>query len=80
MKLNEKHIKMIVGLAVIVLQFVIVFAVIFKPDLKDNPLMIHLLGVIEGALMFVVGYYFGSSKSSQDKDKRISDEMDKHNI
>ena len=75
MRLNEKHIKMIVGLSVIVLQFVIVFAIIFKPDLKDNPLMIHLLGVIEGALMFVVGYYFGSSKSSEDKDKRINDDL-----
>lgn len=61
---------MIVGLSVLVLMFVITGAIITHPELKENALLIHLLGVIEGALMIVVGYYFGSSKSSQDKDER----------
>lgn len=76
MKLNEKHIKMIVALSVLALMFIVTFSIVSVPSLEENKLLIHLLGVIEGALMFVVGYYFGSSKSSQDKDKRIRDEMD----
>jgi hypothetical protein len=74
MKMTEGHIKMIVGLSVILLMFLITAAIIQNPSLKENTLLIHLLGVIEGALMIVVGYYFGSSKSSQDKDKRDRDE------
>lgn len=74
MKMTEQHIKMIVGLSVIALMFVVTLSIIYIPELSENKLLIHLLGIVEGALMIVVGYYFGSSKSSQDKDKRTKDE------
>ena len=67
---------MIVGLSVIALMFLVTISIILLPELAENKLLIHLLGIIEGALMIVVGYYFGSSKSSQDKDQRTKDEVD----
>ena len=78
--MTERHIKMIVGISVLALMFLITISIIFIPSLAENKLLIHLLGIIEGALMIVVGYYFGSSKSSQDKDKKLRDELDKHDI
>lgn len=74
MKITEKHIKKIVGMSVIALTFLVVLAIIFKPELQENKLLIHVLGIVEAAFTFVVGYYFGSSKSSQDKDERTKDD------
>lgn len=54
----------IIGLGVFVF---IVVAVVYKPELQDNKLLIHLMGMIEGVAISIFTYYFGSSKGSKDK-------------
>jgi len=74
MKVTQNTMKIIVGASVIALMLVCVLAVIFVPAVAENKMMIHLLGIIEGALLTVVNYYFGSSKGSSDKNKMLKDE------
>lgn len=56
--------------------FIIVNALIFREIPGGNKeILIHVLGIVEGAVMTVVGYEFGSSKGTQLKDKpQIKDE------
>lgn len=49
----------------------IVAAVLFVPTVQDNKLFIHLMGIVEGVAMTIFAYYFGTSKSSKDKDDVI---------
>ena len=44
-----------------------IYAVIYVPNLSENKLAIHLLGMVEGFAGSIFFYYFGSSKGSKDK-------------
>ena len=68
--LSDNTIKLIVGGIVLSAFLFIVIAAIFKQELAENNLIIHIVGVVEGAVVTIVAFYFGSSKSSQDKDKK----------
>jgi len=48
-----------------------VIAVIFVADTRENPLFHQLMGIIEGVALTVFAYYFGTSKSSVDKTKLL---------
>lgn len=55
-----------VGLAAFIFML---YVVVYEP-IKDNlqkTLFIHALGIVEGAVISIFGYYFGSSKGSKDK-------------
>lgn len=54
----------IIGISVFVFMVV---AIVFKPELQDNKLLIHLLGMVEGVAITIFSYYYGSSKGSKDK-------------
>lgn len=46
----------------------VIYAVIWIPSVLDNELFIHLMGMVEGvAISNLFSYYFGTSKSSADK-------------
>ncbi len=46
--------------------------VVFIPSTKDNPLFIHIMGMIEGVVLGnMFGYYYGTSKSSSDKNEML---------
>lgn len=46
-----------------------IYAVTYIEDVKENELFIHLLGMIEGVVVSsIFAYYYGTSKSSKDKD------------
>lgn len=50
----------------------VVYAVVYIPDVAENPLFIHLMGMIEGVVIGnIFAYYYGTSKSSADKNKLI---------
>lgn len=50
----------------------IIYAVIFIPSVMDNELFIHLMGMVEGvAISNLFAYYFGTSKSSADKNELL---------
>jgi len=59
------------GIAGILAFFVVIYAVIWIPTSQTNKLFIHLMGLIEGAVMTIFAYYFGTSKSSADKNKLL---------
>jgi nitrate/nitrite transporter NarK len=48
--------------------FQITNALIYREIPEANKeILIHLLGIVEGAVMTIVGYEFGNSKNSQNK-------------
>tara|TARA_R110002051_G_C8383542_1_gene445555 strand:- start:75 stop:557 length:483 start_codon:yes stop_codon:yes gene_type:complete len=58
----------IIGISVFVFMVV---AIVFKPELQENKLLIHLLGMVEGVAITIFSYYYGSSKGSKDKTKLL---------
>ena len=54
----------VVGISVFVFMVV---AIVYKPELQDNKLLIHLLGMVEGVALTIFAYYYGSSKGSKEK-------------
>lgn len=71
---KTKEIYMYV-LATIVVISIMLFsaALIFYPLPKDNIQMVNIaLGAFIGAFITVVGYFFGSSKSSSDKNELLT--------
>ena len=65
-KTGKKDIMMfiagVVGLSVFVFMVV---AIVFIPELQNNKLLIHLLGMVEGIALTIFAYYFGNSKPSK---------------
>lgn len=59
----------IVGLVTFVGMIV---AVVFMPVLQENKLFIHIAGMVEGAAMSIFAFYYGTSKSSSDKNETIN--------
>jgi hypothetical protein len=48
-----------------------IYAVVYIPAVEENKLFVHLLGMIEGSALTLFAYYYGTSKSSKDKDSKI---------
>jgi hypothetical protein len=62
----------VTGVCGLVAFFVVIYAVIYIPNMQENDLFIHLLGMIEGVVVSnIFAYYYGTSKSSHDKDEKI---------
>ena len=55
--------------------FLVIIFVEVNPQSKD--ILIYVLGTLSSAVTMVLGYYFGSSLSSKDKTKELSDLMDR---
>jgi len=66
--------KLVAGGVILAAFMFIVISAVFKQELAENSLVIHVVGVIEGSVVTIVSFYYGSSKSSQDKDKNNQDE------
>ena len=49
---------------------VIVYSILFT-KLPENALVHQLIGMVEGVVLTIFAYYFGTSKSSKDKDEKI---------
>lgn len=43
----------------------------------NREILIHVLGIIEGAVVSFVSFYFGSSKGSQRKDQMLAESLPK---
>lgn len=59
------------GITALGVFILMVISVIFIPSTRDNPLFIHLMGIVEGVALTLFSYYFGTSKSSSDKNKLL---------
>jgi hypothetical protein len=67
--------KTFVGISMIGVFSFLVYAIIYVP-LPDSAkeIIIHVLGIMEGAVIGIVTYYYGSSKGSQQKQEIIADQ------
>lgn len=72
--------KTIVGISIIGIFSFMVY-MIFAYELSDakETIIVHVLGIIEGMLLMIGNYYFGSSKGSQDKTEIIKQHHEKIN-
>lgn len=73
-QLNKADVmKTATGIAVLLFYFLIVRALIYYSiPVENKEPLIHVLGTLDGILAMIVGYYFGSSKGSQEKQEIIS--------
>lgn len=67
-----------VGICVMGIFFMLINALIYREIPEANKDMVnHAIGLVEGAVIMVVGFYYGSSKGSAKKDEALKqkDEM-----
>lgn len=71
--------KHVVGLIVMLAFFAGHMALLFKaiPALNKDP-FIHSLGMLDAAVSFIVGYYYGSSAGSKKKSEIIQQELNQN--
>jgi multisubunit Na+/H+ antiporter MnhG subunit len=68
----NKIVTPILALGVVGLSFVLFGVLIFvevRPEAKD--ILIYILGVLSAAVTQILGYYFGSSQGSKDKEDKL---------
>ncbi len=72
-KITEKIMQYILGLAVVVGFFMLLFQLtkVAIPE-NNNDMLNIVIGALIGAFITVVGFYYGSSKGSSDKNDMIS--------
>lgn len=72
--------QFMVAVTVLFVFLLVVLALIYRviPD-ANKEILIHVLGIIEGAIMTLVSFYYGSSKGSQKKSDTISDALKSEN-
>lgn len=61
----------VVGFIGLIVFCVMVYATIWVTSIQENKLFIHLLGIVEGVVLSMFTYYFGTSKSSSDKNELL---------
>ena len=68
--------KYIVGSTILLAFLLIIYALAFKSIAESNKdIFIHTIGIVEGAVITMVGYYFGTSSSSKVKDGVIHEAL-----
>jgi hypothetical protein len=68
--------KYIVGGTILLSFLIIIYALAFKVIPESNKdIFIHTIGIVEGAVITMIGYYFGTSTSSKQKDEVIADAL-----
>lgn len=77
-KSKEIGFKHVVGVSMIVLFGLIVYALAFRQIPEANrEVFVHMLGILEGVVVTIVTYYYGSSSGSKAKSETIEDELNK---
>lgn len=70
--------KTITGIVVMIVFSAMVYTIITTEIPESNrEIIIHVLGIMEGALMAIVTYYYGSSKGSQEKQQLLNKQNEK---
>ena len=72
----NKIVTPILALGTVALTFIL-YAIIIFVDVNEQSkdIMIYVLGALTSAVTMVLGYYFGSSAGSKEKDQKIKDLM-----
>jgi ABC-type bacteriocin/lantibiotic exporter with double-glycine peptidase domain len=73
-----KNITPILAFGVILLTFILIYCIMFKGvNGVEKDILVYVLGALTGYVGMVLSYYFGSSKSSGEKDRSIKSLIDK---
>lgn len=78
MEVSKTIYMYVLGALIVLGMFTVIGLLILVPMPKENEqLLLLALGALIAKFSDVIGYFFGSSKSSSDKDKVISDQLQK---
>jgi hypothetical protein len=70
--------KHVTGLVILMMFSVVIYALAFKVIPETNrEIFVHTLGIVEGAVITIVTYYYGSSSGSKRKTELLEEELDK---
>jgi hypothetical protein len=59
---KKDHLMFITGIVGLLAFVFMIYATVYEPDVRDNDLFVHLMGMIEGIVVSnLFAYYFGSS-------------------
>lgn len=76
--LKDITFKHITGLAMIIFFGVVIYSLAFREIPEANrEVFVHMLGILEGVIVTIVTYYYGSSSGSKTKTEIIEDELKK---
>jgi hypothetical protein len=72
----NKIVTPVLALGTVGLTFILFGVIIFTDvDEQSKDILIYVLGALTSAVTMVLGYYFGSSAGSKEKDSKIKDLM-----
>ena len=72
----NKIVTPVLALGTVGLTFILFGVIIFTDvDAESKDILIYVLGALTSAVTMVLGYYFGSSAGSKEKDSKIKDLM-----
>jgi hypothetical protein len=72
----NKVVTPVLALGTVALTFMLYAVIIFTDvDEQSKDILIYVLGALTSAVTMVLGYYFGSSAGSKEKDQKIKDLM-----
>jgi len=72
----SKIVTPVLALGTVGLTFILFGVIIFTDvDADSKDILIYVLGALTSAVTMVLGYYFGSSAGSKEKDSKIKDLM-----
>jgi len=72
----NKIVTPVLALGTVGLTFILFGVIIFTDvDANSKDILIYVLGALTSAVTMVLGYYFGSSAGSKEKDTKIKDLM-----
>jgi hypothetical protein len=70
----NKIVTPVLALGTVSLTFILFGVIIFTDvDAESKDILIYVLGALTSAVTMVLGYYFGSSAGSKEKDSKIKD-------
>lgn len=70
---KSDHLMYATGYTGLVSFIAIIAAILFMPELEENRLFVHLMGLLEGVVVSsLFSYYFGTSKGSKDKQQMLN--------
>lgn len=67
----SENIASLIALSFLVFSFIVFLLILLHQVKTSESTTITILATISNILMLIFGYYFGSTKSSKDKDKQI---------
>ena len=77
-KVKDIGFKHVIGAGMVVYFGVVIYSLAFRKIPEDNrEVFVHMLGILEGVIVTIVTYYYGSSSGSKAKSETIQEELDK---